>query len=77
MPPNAPRGRGGAIRAPNARWTNAEIDSLVSQLKDAKDAGFLIFRRRHWNMCTIDCSNIILKPGVVEVGIFDRLGQGG
>jgi hypothetical protein len=39
MPPNAPRGRGGAVRAPNAQWTNAEIDSLVSQLKDVKDTG--------------------------------------
>ena len=38
MPPNAPRDRGGAVRALNARQTNAEIDSLVGQLKDAKDA---------------------------------------
>jgi len=40
MPPKAstakaPRG----IRAPATRWSNEEIDSLIAQLKEAKNQG--------------------------------------
>jgi hypothetical protein len=76
MPPNAPRGRGGAVRAPNARWTNTEIDSLVSQLKDAKDAGNSSengFKASVWASIASSFSDLMKKTNRVCESKWSRL----
>ena len=76
MPPNAPRSRGGAVRALNARWTNAEIDSLISQLKDTKDTSNSSengFKASVWASITSSFSDLIKKTNRVCESKWSRL----